>query len=398
MSSSWQRFKDYIRASSETKLNVGKMTVSRLSIFGVAAMILLIAVAALVFLVYGDQAAKLVYTETNVAVGYNYQLKDNVLSYRTAAALVKLRASASDKVVATSMSGSVEGFDASANVTILYAGSAVQVQGHNYFSLSGGDVMDVRAGSSYGAVLYETDADDRNILLVRAAANADGSTPTAGVVPLGASDVIAFDFFTVGGKELLWVSTVDVGQFTEESLVRIYDCTTGGTLLFYSDHFYNQTIYDAYVSEKCLFLVGTQDIIRYDREDDGGFSSERYRVRVFGTTIVDFAYGSGGAYFIEMPNVTAGGSSNLLRLLTVSEDDDTWSTIMQLYMPAQIVGAYLQNNVIYVFTTNRFNTYTYAGSKRLDIELRYLPTAVLEYQDSAFLLFTDTACYKTILN
>ena len=78
------RVREYLRESADRKLSIGRWTISRLAIFGIAAVILLAAIVALAILIFGKRKTGLVFTRANVAVGYQYRMKDNRISYRTA--------------------------------------------------------------------------------------------------------------------------------------------------------------------------------------------------------------------------------------------------------------------------------------------------------------------------
>ena len=387
MSAFWMRLKEYLRESADRKLMIGRMAVSRLTIFGVAAGILLAAVFALIYLTYGKRDSALTYARADVRGGYGYRMKDDLLSYRADNFLYTY---SGERNVSTFYElGAIDGYDVSSSMTVVYAGSAFIVQGAKEPKmLSNGTILDVRAGSNYAAILFENPNGDRHILII------DRQMQAVNTLSFKDGDVVAFDFVRSGATELLWVSTMDVKQFTEESIVRLYDCRNGGTMVHYTSAFYNQSIYDAYMSDTCLFLIGTQAIVRYDRDEDGGFSAERDRVRVYGSTIVDFSAGPESAYFIALPDAVDGGENNLVRLITVSETDDLWSTVMQKYMPAPVVGAFLHKNRVCVFTKENFLQFTFAGKKQLDIEQQYIPNAVFEYGDLGFLVLTDDACYR----
>ncbi len=78
-----QRIREYLRESADRKLMIGRLTVSRLTIFGIAAGILLAAVFALIYLVYGKRDTVLTYTRTDIDMGFSYRMKRNLLSYRS---------------------------------------------------------------------------------------------------------------------------------------------------------------------------------------------------------------------------------------------------------------------------------------------------------------------------
>ena len=388
MNAFWTRIREYLRESAERKLVIGRMSVSRLTIFGIAAGILLAAVFAFIYLTYGKRDSALTYTRADVRGGYSYRMKDNLLSYRADNYLYTYDG---ERNVSTFYEfGTAEGYDVSSSMAIAYAGSAFLIPGTKSEPkvLSNGTILDVRAGTNYAAILFENPNGDRHILIV------NRSMEQVNTLSFKDSDVVAFDFVRTGATELLWVSTMDVKQFTEESIVRLYDCRKDGAMIHYTSAFYNQSIYDVYLSDSCLFLIGTQAIIRYDRDEDGGFSAERDRIRVYGSTIVDFSAGTESAYFIALPDAVDGGENNLVRLITVSQTDDLWSTVMQKYMPAPVVGAFLHQNRVCVFTKEHFLQYSFAGKKVLDIEQQYVPNAVFEYGDVGFLVLTDDACYR----
>ncbi len=394
MSNFGLRVREYLRESAERKLRIGRMTVSRLAIIGVGAGILVAAVAGLLYFLYGNRSSDLHYARADVASGYQYRVKDDLVTYRADNRLYTYDGARND-LTYYSLEG-IEGYDTSASMTIVYAGSNFQIQGFDqYLTISSGVILDARAGRNYAALLFKTPGDDRSerfILIV------DREMHSVTTIPFKDSEIVAFDFLNAGSTELLWVSTMDVGQFTEESVVRIYDCGQNGALIHYTSAFYNQSVYNAYLSDRCLFLVGTQTIVRYDREDGGGFSAERDRVRVYGSTIVDFAAGSETAYFIALPDAAEGERNSLVRLITISQTDDLWSNVMQKYMPSPIVGAFLHGDSICVFTDAIFLQYSYAGKKLKDLELRDRPIAVLEYGETGFLMITESDGWRVTID
>jgi hypothetical protein len=387
------RVREYLRASADRKFRIGRMTVSRLMILGIGAGILVAALVAILYLVLGGRSDGLSFARADVVSGYQYRMKDGLASCRTPDRIYTYDG-ARNKSASYPVEG-IAGYDSSPSMTLVYGGPNFQIQGFDeYRSISNGLILDARAGNTCAALLFRTDAADRGerfIIVI------DRNMQPINTIPFKDSEVVAFGFLNAGSSELLWVSTMDVGQFTEESIVRIYDCSKGCTLIHYSAPFYNQSVYDAYLSDRCLFLVGTQAIIRYDREDDGGFSAERDRVRVYGSTIVDFASTTESAYFIALPDAAEGERNSLVRLITVSQTDDLWSNVMQKYMPSPIVGAFLHGGSICVFTDERFLQYSYAGKSLKNIELSDLPAAVLEYGEDGFLLITESSGYRVTI-
>ena len=388
MSTPGDRIREYLRNSRDRKLSIGHFTITRLSIFYLGAFIVVAGVVALLLLILGKRDKGLIFTRADVVNGYTYRMKDDRLSYQTQDRIYTYDCA---KNASTFYSlGTIEGYDSSESMTIVYAGSQFHIQGNeNALSLTNGRILDVRAGTNYAALLFRTpgaDRDERFIQII------DKQMHSIKQIPFKDSEIVAFDFLDTGSTELLWVSTMDVGQFTEESIVRIYDCGKQGTMIHYTSPFYNQAIYNLYLSDRCLFMVGTQSIIRYDRDDDG-FSAERDRVRVYGSTIVDFYTGTETAYFIALPVAAEGEENSLVRLITVSETDDPWSSVMQKYMPSPVIGAFLFNGSICVFTRDYFLQYNFSGKQLSDIELSDEPIAAFRYGQEGFFLVTAQTCY-----
>lgn len=383
----FDRIRQYLRDSAERKLIIGRMTISRLTIFGIAAGILLAAIFALIYLVYGKRDTALSYSKTNVDAGFQYHCRDGLLSYRAGDYLYTYDGE-KNALTYYWMNNAVENYDASKTLTVAFAGSMFKIQGNKGSkSLANGTIVDVRAGVNYAAILFRSPTGDSRVMILNRRMDAINTLNYKG------SEVVAFGLLNAGTTELLWVSTTDVEQFSEESIVRIYDCSSGA-MVHYSNAFYNQSIYQAYLSSNCLFLVGTQAIVRYDREQNGGFSAERDRVRVYGSTVVDFAPAQESAYFIALPDAPENADNNLVRLITISQTDDLWSTVMQKYLPAPVVGAFVHGGNICVFTKEHFLQYSFAGKKLLDLEQDYIPNAVYECGDEAFVIVTDAACYR----
>ena len=393
MSSFGENIREYLRESRDRKLTVGRMAVSRLAFFGFAVGIVVVGVLVLIAVVLSKREKGLTFTRADVVGGYTYRLKDDRISYRTEDRLY-IYDCAKDLSTFYPI-GNIEGYDSSASMTIVYAGSQFHVQGAKQpLSLTSGTILDVRAGTNYAALLFKNpgaDRDERFLLII------DKNMHSVNQLSFKDSEIVAFDFLNTGSTELLWVSTMDVGQFTEESIVRIYDCGKQGAMIHYTSPFYNQAIYNAYLSDRCLFLVGTQSIIRYDRDEDS-FSAERDRVRVYGSTIVDFYAGSETAYFIALPDAAEGEDNSLVRLITISETDDLWSNVMQSFMPSPVVGAFLFNGSICIFTQENFLQLSFAGKKLLDLEPAYTPVKAFRYGSDGFFIVTEQNCYRVTLD
>ena len=374
------------------------MTISRLTFILTALGILAVGVFALIYMVYGNREVALHYERTDMEPGRNYRVNDGVVYYRTSEYYVSMDPSKTNRVSLKEVNVAPDGYDISPEVTIVFVGSSGQIVGPNgkqgeFIMNDGARILSARAGRRHAAVLYRNQYGDMRISIMNALSEKPEVTAT---VAVAGGEVVAFGFLQGSDSiEYLWVSTIDVNQFSEESIVRVYNCDGNGAMIFYSASLYNQTIEDAVLTRNCLYLIGTQDIIRYDRLEEG-FSSERARVRIFGNQIEDCVEADDGAsaYFVLMPITSEGEQTHIFRLLTVSQSDEAWATVLQMFMPSPVVTAFIQENRVNVITTESFEQYTYAGRSQLSLPFAEIPVRAIPYS-GGFLLATDTAVYRT---
>ncbi|MDO4852207.1 MAG: hypothetical protein Q4A88_02150 [Clostridia bacterium] len=394
----WEKLKAYIRKSASVTVQIGQTTVSRLTFIGVALGILAAGIFVLVYMVYGNREVALRYERTDIDPGQSYRVNDGMLFYETPQYYVSIDPSKTNRVSLAEVRVTADGYDMSSAATVVFVGSSGQIVGPNgvqneFVMNDGAEILSARAGRRHAALLYRNQYGDMRISIMNALTETPEVTAT---VAITGGEVVAFGFLQASNTvEYLWVSTLDVNQFSEESIVRVYNCDSNGAMIFYSASLYNQTIENAILTGNCLYLVGTQDILRYDRTEDG-FSSERARVSIYGSRVVDCVEAADGAsaYFILMPITQAGEQTHIYRLLTVSQSDEAWATVLQQFMSAPIVAAFLQNNYVNVVTTETFEQYSYAGKQALSLEFEDTPTGAIPYE-GAFLLMTDTAVYRT---
>lgn len=397
----WEKIKAYIRKSSSVTVRIGQVTVSRLTFIAVALGILAAGAFALIYMVYGNREVALHYERTDMEPGYNYRENGGVIFYRTNEYYVSMDPSRTNRVSLKEAKVAPDGYDISPEVTIVFIGSSGQIVGPNgtqgeFIMNDGARILSARSGRRHAAVLYRNQYGDMRISIMNALSDKPEVTAT---VAVAGGEVVAFGFLQASNStEYLWVSTIDVNQFSEESIVRLYNCDTGGTMIFYSASLYNQTIEDAVLTNNCLYLIGTQDIIRYDRLEEG-FSSERARVRIYGTKVTDCVEADDGssAYFVLTPLTSEGEVTHIFRLLTVSQSDEAWATVLQMFMPSPVITAFIQDNRVNVITTESFEQYTYAGRSQLSLPFDDTPVRAIPYA-GGFLLATNTAVYRTTVS
>ncbi len=364
-----------------------------------AALLVVLAILIPVFIAVSNREVTLHYERTDIDAAQSFRYNDGVLYYETNSYYVSIKPDTETRVSLAEKRVTADGYDVSAENTIVYLGSSAQIKGKEstqdeFMMADGASILSVRAGRRYCALLYRNQNGESRIAVVDALSRP--RTAVVATIAVAGGEVTAFGFLEPDeSTELLWVSTLDVDQFSEESLVRVYNCDNRGALIFYSASLYNQTIENALLTSNCLYLVGTQDILRYDRTD-AGFSSERTRVNIYGNRVVDWAETEDGtsAYFILMPRTEAGERTHIYRLLTVSQSDEIWATIMQRFMPAPILSAYLLSDSINIITTESFVRYSYSGRLRLDLAFTETPDRAIPCEGDAFLLLMNGGVFR----
>ena len=83
MSRLGEHIREYIRDSADRKLTVGRMAVSRLAFFGLAAGIVIVGAVALIAVLMSKREKGLTFARADVISGYTYRMKDDLLTYRT---------------------------------------------------------------------------------------------------------------------------------------------------------------------------------------------------------------------------------------------------------------------------------------------------------------------------
>ena len=363
-----------------------RINILRLILFGLVAIVLFGGVFAVFYLMFRQRDASLTYEKLSIDANMDYDVSGGYLTYASATDLIQINVNDTKKSTRTRLdSGSIDGFGVSSTMTAAYAGSSLQLRNFNTLTLNG-TIRGVACGNSHCAALRTNEVNGLDSIVVfTASAEAVGNP-----IDFSESKVVNFGFETGYGRELLWVICVNTQASLPVTTVRLYDYNNGGAMSYYPS-FYEQSIERVYFTENSVFLVGTEDIVRYNLDS----SRERYRVGIYGKEVMDVAVSSGTVRFLLKPR----GSSNehILYTLALAEADAPNTTMLTVYVGENIVNAFLQSNGIRIVTRTRMISYTYSGknSPSADIELEYPADVALKLNDSSFLLVSGDDCYFT---
>ena len=362
-----------------------KINFLRLILFALVAVVLFGGIFAVFYLMFRQRNASLTYEKMNIDANMDYDVSGGFLTYASSTDLIQVNISDTKKSMVTNLPTAIDGFGVSSAITAVYAGSNLQLRNFPTLTLSG-TIRGVACGQSHCAALRTNELNGLDSIVVfNASAEAVGNS-----IDFSESKVVNFGFETKYGRELLWVICVNTQASLPVTTVRVYDYNNNGAMSYYPS-FYEQSIEQVYFTEDSVFLVGTEDIIRYTLDS----SRERYRVGIYGKEVMDASVNNGTVRFLLKPR----GSSNqhTLYTLAMAEADAPNTTMLTVYVGENIVNAFLQNNGIRIVTRTRMISYTYSGKNTpsADIILDYPADIALKLNDSSFLLISGDDCYIT---
>ncbi len=357
----------------------------RLILFSLVALVLFGGIFAVFYLMFRQRDASLAYEKLGIAANMDYDVNGGYLTYASATELIQVNTNDTKKSLVTNLPTTIDGFGVSSAITAVYAGSNLQLRNFPTLTLNG-TIRGVACGESHCAALRTNDLSGLDSIVVfNASAEAVGNP-----IDFSESKVINFGFETSYDRELLWVICVNTQASLPVTTVRLYDYNNGGAMSYYPS-FYEQSIERVYFTENSVFLVGMEDIIRYNMDS----SRERYRVGIYGKEVMDISVNNGTVRFLLKPR----GSSNqhTLYTLAMAEADAPNTTMLTVYIGEDIVNAFLQSNGIRIVTRTRMISYTYSGKNTpsADILLSYPADAALKLNDACFLLVSGEDCYLT---
>ena len=360
-----------------------KINFLRLILFGLVALVLSGGLFAVFYLMFRQRDVSLTYEKLGIQANMDYTVSGNYLSYASATDLIQVNIADTKKSTVINLPIAIDGFGVSSTMTAVYAGSNLQLRNFNALTLNG-TIRGVACGEGHCAALRTNDINGLDSIVVfNASAQAVGNP-----IDFSESKVVNFGFETKYGREMLWVICVNTQASLPVTTVRLYDYNNGGTMSYYPS-FYEQSIERVYFTEDSVFLVGTEDIIRYSMDS----SRERYRVGIYGKEVMDVTASGGTVRFLLKPR----GSSNqhTLYTLALAEADAPNTTMLTVYVGENIVNAFLQASGIRIVTRTRMISYTFSGknSPSADIILSYPADNALKLDESSFLLVSGDDCY-----
>lgn len=336
---------------------------------------------ALMILLFGNKDVKLKYAQIDISSGMSYRVKDGTVSYIAEDYITSYNVN-DGKEKTLQLQSQIDGYAMRDSKFVVFADGEVHIEDMASSITLTGVVRDVRMGKDYIAVLRTNTQGSDSIVIFDYAGNTAGE-----VLDFSGSKVTGFGFYTEHGRELLWIISVAVDQNTPVTTVKMFDYGQGG-ITSYLSPFYDQSVENLFFTENSIFVIGTQDIVRYAIE--GG--KEKYRIPIYGNKVLDMVSDEEMATFLLAPRNAA--TWNSVRVVRATETDEVVPIIRRYSVSEPILGAFLQESGIRFVTQQHMYIFGYSGRLLNTLELEYTPIQVYKFDDSNLLLVSENALYR----
>ncbi|MEA4869504.1 MAG: hypothetical protein VB062_02565 [Christensenella sp.] len=254
----------------------------------------------------------------------------------------------------------------SESMTVVFNSASLQVVGEKTPLTFTGAIQEVECGTDHLAVLRQAEDKQESVLVL----NRNGEQITE--LPFPDQCIVDFGFYTTT-NEILWIETLNVSTGSPMTTISTYDLNKREVTGLI--HVQNQLVNEIYITPKSMFVVCTNQIIRYIHEGN----KEIYRSMIYGYETVDFSNASGTPTFLLTPR---GGDFHTVRILTLAEDSAPAPVETTLQLPTEGVSAFIMGSRLVVASREQLFTYTLKG--------KLSATATFEQPIDTAVKLTDT--------
>ena len=265
----------------------------------------------------------------------------------------------------------------SESMTVVFNTSQLQVVGEKTPLTFTGIVEEVECGTKHLAVLRQAEDGTESVhVITRGGEQIED-------LPFDDQCIIDFGFYTTS-SEMLWIETLNVSTGTPMTTISTYDL--GKQEVTGMIHVQNQLVDDIYITPNSMFVVCTNQIIRYIHEGN----KEIYRTTIYGYEVLDFSFASGTPTFLL---TTRGGDFHTVRLLTLEEEDAPSAVETTLQLPTEGVSAYIMGSRLCVASREQLFTYTIKGKLSATATYQQPIDEAIKLTDNKLLLSSNGMYY-----
>ncbi|NLI54117.1 MAG: hypothetical protein GX417_07295 [Clostridiales bacterium] len=327
--------------------------------------------------IFNKQEATVSMDITPIATASTYINTGDGLLYQTDGQIHFYHLTDSKKNYTYGMGASDIRMSGSESMTVVFNEAQLQVVGEKTPLTFTGAIQEVECGTDYLAVLRQAEDGTQSVLII----TEDGEQ----IDDLSFSDqcIIDFGFYTTS-NEMLWIETLNVNNGAPMTTISTYDLdkreVTGMI------HVQNQLVNEIYITSKSMFVVCTNQIIRYIHEGN----KEIYRVMIYGYESVDFSDASGTPTFLLTPR---GGDFHTVRILTLEEDSAPNQVETTLQLPTEGVNAFIMDGRLDVVSREQRYIYTLKGKLSATATFEQPIDAAAKLNDAKLLLSSNGMYY-----
>ncbi len=265
----------------------------------------------------------------------------------------------------------------SKSMTVVFNQSQLQVVGEKTPLSFTGVVEEVECGTKHLAVLRAADDGTESVLVITRGGEQIDELKYADQC------IIDFGFYSIA-NEMLWIETINVNTGMPMTTISTYDL--GKKEVTGMIHVQNQLVDEIYITPNSIFVVCTNQIIRYIHEGN----KEIYRTTIYGYEVLDFSYSSGTPTFLL---TTRGGDFHTVRMLTLAEDAAPAPVETTLQLPAEGVSAFIMGSRLSVASREQLFTYTIKGKLSATATFEQPIDAAIKLTDAKLLLSSNGMYY-----
>lgn len=354
-----------------------KRSSSRPLVFSIVVLFLFAGAVGVYSMIFNQRAKTVSMSETPIATADTYQNTGDGILYQTDGKIHFYHLTDQKKNYTYGTGASDIRMAGSAALTAVYNDVSMQVIGERKPLQFAGKVLALECGEAHVAVLQQDEAGSQTILVL----TADGEQ--TGQLQFDADQyIVDFGFYKVIG-EMLWIETLSITAGTPTTTITTYDVVkkaNSGVM-----QIQNQLIDGIYITPDSMFVVGTNQIIRYTHNGN----KEIYRTTVYGYRVIDYTY-SGTPTFLMTPR---GGDMHSVKMLTLAEGADPKPAETFLQLPTEGVAAYMMNGKLVVVSQQNVYTYTLKGKLSLTATLEKPAEAAVKLTEKVIMLASNGIYY-----
>jgi len=327
--------------------------------------------------IFNKQAATVSMDITPIATTSTYISTGDGLLYQTDGQIHFYHLTDSKKNYTYGMGASNVRMSGSEAMTVVFNEAQLQVVGEKTPLTFTGIVEEVECGTNYLAVLRQAEDGTESLSIITK------SGEQVEELPFADQCIVDFGFYKTQ-NEMLWIETLNVATGTPMTTISTYDLAKNEVTGMI--HVQNQLVNDVFITPNSMFVVCTNQIIRYIHEGN----KEIYRTTIYGYEVLDFSYASGTPTFLL---TTRGGDFHTVRILTLAEEDAPAPVETTLQLPAEGVSAFIMGGRLIVASREQMFTYTLKGKLSATATFEQPIDTAIKLTDAKLLLSSNGMYY-----